>query len=143
MSRRSRRAGERSSTAAAVPRRRVWSSARWSQVRSQRPHLAEDPVDLLAIGRQSVLGPEYDIPVTVYNRKSFGVHPLPLAKQPRRGFESRVHNVAREVLTVRAPKRALFCVQRKQRRQVIFATGKSGRNGARRYRRTSSSNYRC
>lgn len=41
------------------------------------------------------------------------------------------------------PRRTLVCVRRKQRREVIFATGRGGRNRARRYNRSVTSNISC
>lgn len=51
-------------------------------------------------------------------------------------------------LQIRAPMRARFCVQRKQRREVLFAfrrVGYSGSSPGRRnhYRRTANSHWRC
>lgn len=51
-------------------------------------------------------------------------------------------------LQVRVPMRARFCVQRKQRREVLFAfrrVGYSGSSPGRRntYRRTANSHWRC
>jgi len=42
-----------------------------------------------------------------------------------------------------APKRVLTCVRRSIRKQVIFATGYSGRNGAKKYSRNSASQISC
>lgn len=47
-------------------------------------------------------------------------------------------------LAVAMPSRARFCVQRKQRREVLFAKQVAGRRGlSGPYRRTESSNWRC
>lgn len=46
-------------------------------------------------------------------------------------------------LAVPYSRRARFCLIRKQRREVIFATRKNGRNGGKVYRRTPSSQWRC
>lgn len=52
---------------------------------------------------------------------------------------------ALEEVRARAPSRVRFCVQRKQRKEVLFALGRAGFSGSARgkYRRTSSSQYRC
>lgn len=47
------------------------------------------------------------------------------------------------VLAVPFSRRARFCLIRKARREVIFARGFSGRNGARTYKRTANSQWRC
>lgn len=41
------------------------------------------------------------------------------------------------------PSRVLVCVRRSVRKQVLFATGFSGRNGGRRYRLTENSRISC
>lgn len=46
-------------------------------------------------------------------------------------------------LQMQAPNRVAFCIARKQRREIIFATRKNGRNGGRFYKRTATSQYRC
>lgn len=46
-------------------------------------------------------------------------------------------------LAMVSPRRVLFCIRRKIRREVMFAIGKNGRNGGRRYRRTQESQYAC
>lgn len=46
-------------------------------------------------------------------------------------------------LLMSAPKRVLFCLRRKIRKEVIFATKRNGRNGGRRYRRRQESQYAC
>lgn len=46
-------------------------------------------------------------------------------------------------LAMVSPRRVLFCLRRKIRREVIFAIRKNGRNGGRRYRRTQESQYAC
>lgn len=144
MSRRSRRAGERSSTPAGVPRTRVWQSS-WRSSSWPRQLLQDtDPVDLSPFDAAEVLGP--DNYVIKFNRQSHALHPSPLAKQPRRGFNALGARIAREVQTVRAPKTVLFCVQRKQRKQVLFAKRIAGRRGVgrgKRWFRSSTSQYRC
>lgn len=39
--------------------------------------------------------------------------------------------------------RAVVCVKRRQKREMVFATGKGGRNGFKRYRKTWLSSYSC
>lgn len=48
-------------------------------------------------------------------------------------------------LRIRAPRRVYFCVQRKQRKEVLFAKNIAGRRGLGRrgVRRTQNSQYRC
>lgn len=46
-------------------------------------------------------------------------------------------------LQMLSPRRVLFCIRRKIRREVMFAIRKNGRNGGRRYRRTQESQYAC
>ena len=49
-------------------------------------------------------------------------------------------------LRVRVPNRVYFCVQRQQRKQVLFALGRAGYSGSarkRHYNRTQNSQYRC
>jgi len=49
-------------------------------------------------------------------------------------------------LSVRVPTRVKFCLQRKQRREVLFAFRRAGYGGSapkRSYRRTQNSQYRC
>lgn len=49
-------------------------------------------------------------------------------------------------LSIRLPGRVRFCVQRAQRRQVLFALGRAGYSGSapkRSYRRTQNSQWRC
>lgn len=48
-------------------------------------------------------------------------------------------------LRIAAPSRVRFCVQRLQRKQVLFARGIAGRRGSAPgpYRRTENSNWRC
>ena len=41
------------------------------------------------------------------------------------------------------PRRVTVCVRRKQRKEVLHAIGKSGRNGGRSYRRSQHSNFSC
>lgn len=42
-----------------------------------------------------------------------------------------------------SPDRVTLCVRRAQRKEVLHALGKSGRNGGRRYRRNFYSNVKC
>lgn len=44
---------------------------------------------------------------------------------------------------VRLPRRAVICVKRSIRREVLFALGKGGKNGGKTYRRTPDSYYSC
>lgn len=53
---------------------------------------------------------------------------------------------ALRVLQIRTPRKVLFCVRRKQRREVLFAIRRAGYSGSARkpyYRRTVNSQYRC
>lgn len=46
-------------------------------------------------------------------------------------------------LRMLSPRRVLFCLRRRIRREVIFAVRKNGRNGGRVYRRRVDSQYSC
>lgn len=52
-----------------------------------------------------------------------------------------------QVLQVQAPRRVVFCVRRKQRKEVLHALGIAGRRGLRgrggSYHRTENSNWAC
>lgn len=73
------------------------------------------------------------VPPVTYGRKSKA---LPLAQQ----FQSL------KALHTPEAYRAKHCLDRRQRREVLFATKQAGKSGAqrgKRYRRTASSNYSC
>lgn len=46
-------------------------------------------------------------------------------------------------LAMVSPRRVLFCLRRKIRKEVLFALRKNGRNGGRVYRRRQESQYAC
>lgn len=50
---------------------------------------------------------------------------------------------SRDRLVFAVPKTVSTCVRRQQRREVLFARGRAGRNGGRRYRRNASSSISC
>jgi len=56
---------------------------------------------------------------------------------------SRRNPNARYLDSFAIPTKVVPCVRRKQRREVLFATQRSGRNGGRRYRRNSTSSISC
>lgn len=66
----------------------------------------------------------------------------PLAK-PAEGRLSRGRYSALRLLRMAAPARVRFCVQRKVRREVLFAKGRGGYGGHGRYFRNASSQYSC
>lgn len=149
MSRRSRRSGERSSTPAGVPRPRVWSSSWRSSGRLERPLQDTYPVDLSPFDSAEVLGTDIS---PVFNRKSHSLHPSPLAKRAFSNvrYSSTLGALARlargDAFVIRSSKRVQFCVSRKQRRQVLFAqriAGKRGVGRGKRWRRSSTSSWRC
>lgn len=65
--------------------------------------------------------------------------PHPFARQRAASWQ------AFRLLKVRVPSRVRFCVQRHQRKQVLFARGVAGRRGSAPgpYRRTENSQWRC
>lgn len=73
--------------------------------------------------------------------------PPPLARQPRRGFRPlSVQDIAWRSLRIRAPAKVVFCVRRKERREVLFAKQRAGFRGSakkRFWRRSQNSQYRC
>lgn len=78
------------------------------------------------------------------HRRPYRFPSLPLAKQRRTALlSSGVRGRYTAISRMRPMVNAYFCAQRKIRRQVIFATGRGGRNGARVYRRSAKSYYRC
>lgn len=143
MSRRSRRSGERSSPPAGGPRPRVWRPA-WRSSSAPALLQAIEAVGLSPFDAAEDLPRNY---VPKFNRYSHSLIPSPLAKQrPKGAFGSWQDNLAREVMRVRAPKKVMFCVSRKQRKQVLFAKGIAGRRGVgrgKRWLRSSTSSYRC
>lgn len=71
-----------------------------------------------------------------------------VVKQPRRAFSRQLgrYNPRALLLEVRVPQRVRFCLQRKQRREVLFAWKRAGFRGSapkRFYRRSQNSQYRC
>lgn len=59
---------------------------------------------------------------------------------------SRTPPLAKQPLFIRVPTKVGFCLQRKQRREVLFALRRAGFGGSapkRRYRRTQNSQWRC
>lgn len=146
--RRSRRSGDRRSTTAVVPRSRASDLSRWSPAALERPHLDDYPVHLAAFDTPEVLGslfPVQDIQYTA-RRAPVLLSPSPYRHAPEGRFGRRLSGLASRVLRVTAPKKVLFCVSRKTRRQVLFAKGRAGFSGSvkkRFFRRDSSSQYRC
>lgn len=68
----------------------------------------------------------------------FGIRPPPIG-----GLRGRMPSFG---LQVRAPSRARFCLQRKQRKEVLFAYGVAGRRGVgrgKRWNRNANSQWRC
>lgn len=69
---------------------------------------------------------------------------VPSAKQ--RKISSKVPSYRDIALAVRLPAKVRFCIQRKQRKQVLFALDRAGYRGSapkRHYIRNSNSQYRC
>lgn len=76
------------------------------------------------------------------------VERLPLSRSPHlRQPEQKIGHKydPMRILQVQIPQRVKFCVQRKVRRQVLFAQKVAGRSGGSPgpYRRTENSNYKC
>lgn len=68
------------------------------------------------------------------------------AKHERSEFNRRVFGPSLTGLTARAPAKVRFCLQRKARREVLFAlrrAGFRGSTGRTKYVRRESSNWRC
>lgn len=68
------------------------------------------------------------------------------AKQRRQALDRVLLRGVSWLPEVHLPARVRFCVQRKQRREVLFALKRAGFRGSapkKRYRRNASSNYRC
>lgn len=65
---------------------------------------------------------------------------------PPRRFPRQRSFTGLRTLQIRVPPRVKFCIQRKERREVLFALGRAGFRGSapkRRYRRTQNSQWRC
>lgn len=71
--------------------------------------------------------------------------PFPAKHAVRRSEAMRLVSPLWRVELKRQPMRVRFCVQRKERREVLFALGRAGFSGSApgRYRRVVSSNYGC
>lgn len=70
--------------------------------------------------------------------------PSPAKHRAKRDFVARYPRW--QYVLNRAPSRVKFCLERGQRREVLFALKKAGFRGSapkRRYRRTANSNYGC
>lgn len=66
------------------------------------------------------------------------------APGPIRARVDVLRSLLRPIITPRVERATRICVARKTRRQVLFARGKSGRNGSGKpYRRTATSSYSC
>lgn len=104
---------------------------------SQRlPRRFDNPVVVGAAGARSPLLPGQTS--SLLSR----VYEVPVRKlvTPRQNFSEL------KKLQISAPSRALFCVRRKQRKEVLFALGRAGFRGSapkKHYRRTQDSQYRC
>lgn len=74
---------------------------------------------------------------------------LPISRPAKRAFRRENPRARLESVSFRVselPSRVRFCVQRNQRREVLFAMRRAGYSGSapkRSYRRTSSSKYGC
>ena len=64
-------------------------------------------------------------------------------KSPAKGSPYSKVNLVSPVLGFEAPRQVALCVRRKQRKEVLFALKKSGRNGGRKYRRNFYSRISC
>lgn len=70
---------------------------------------------------------------------------LPLA-EPSEARDTSQRYLPLRLLEIRLPAKVRFCVQRQQRRQVLFAKGRAGYRGSakkRFWRRTANSQWRC
>nr|QJB19983.1 MAG: hypothetical protein [Microvirus sp.] len=67
--------------------------------------------------------------------------PPPVRSQPRSA--ARPYTFLSPSLAFKYPKRALVCVRRKQRREVLFARRRTGMGARSVRRRTHDSSYRC
>lgn len=89
-------------------------------------------------------------PVYPRARDRLDLIPRRLHRSPRVARPARLRNSvvfqSLHKLQMRAPSRVLFCLRRKQRKEVLFARGVAGRRGVgrgRRWRRTGDSAYSC
>lgn len=148
MARWSRRSSGRSPTSADVLRARIGLSAIGSSGLSYDPPIAHDPVDLDPFVSGEVLGRYVSrlrrVAEVRYTPPPY--IPFPYRHRPKGDFGSPVRMLAERVQRVRSPKKVMFCVVRKQRRQVLFALRRAGYSGSvkkRFYRRDYSSQWRC
>lgn len=104
--------------------------------------LSSPPFDRGALGGALDVDPGFGDYVTPRRRK-WQARP-PQGSKPYKGAVSQYS--AMNLLQAIAPAKVRYCVQRKQRREVLFARRKAGYAGSapkRRYRRTQSSLWRC
>lgn len=89
-----------------------------------------------------VFSPARRVEVFASSPRRLSVDPRPAGRRVARSF--RPGKVPFQVV-MRVPARVRFCVERKQRREVLFARGVAGRGGGRHgsYRRTANSYYSC
>lgn len=87
-------------------------------------------------------------PVNLPELRRRRMDPTPLYPAKRRSLRSpfaKRPGYLLQKLYMRQPERVRFCVQRSQRREVLFALNRAGYSGSApgRYRRTQNSQYRC
>lgn len=74
---------------------------------------------------------------------------MPISRFAKRGFSRENPRAMLQSVSFRVselPSRVRFCIERKQRREALFAFGRAGYSGSvkkRSYRRSSSSKYGC
>lgn len=72
--------------------------------------------------------------------------PVPLDKRARSALRKLRDYRARSLLRIQVPAKVKFCIDRRERREVLFARGRAGYSGSvkkRYWRRGASSSWRC
>lgn len=119
-------------------------SYRTGEVFSSNPRLPRPSDPSVYVFGQSVLTDTLPDPVARSRVSGSRIFGPPLKVKAAQG-NARPYSYLESGLRIIAPRRVYFCVQRKKRKEVLFAKNIAGKRGIGRkgVRRTQNSQYRC